>query len=586
MTAFRSIALLVLIVVLAAIGYLGYKSLGPDLENHYLTTETFRRLETADRSLNDEILRSRLALSADYDTIAGIFPRIYALIDSLKSGPQSITGKHGIRLDRAIDDYVTLIEGKEDLTERFKSHNAILRNSINYVPVEGATFNAKVRNTADANISEPLNSMLRSVLEYNLLGSNNARAEVAGQIGELTVSRETLPEELQSTLDDLLNHANTMLREKPLSDNLLNEIINIDTQEYLNNVRNGYLASHEVSQRQATFHRWLLAALSLLAFIGAGFLYFNRKERENDAILEARSETDIVKASWMQTTEQLEQEVAKNKNMLQHLEQSEQRAAIGQVSVNIAQSVATPLSDIANKIILLDEQVDNLQQSFSKQATTFNHIEQSASTIEEAKLLISALDRDNDLASSEEKIGHCHSLINDIADKTGTVNGFFSTLTSFSSSGDDVKDQVNLNDELHSVLQMLNWGSESKVSVEEDFSQLPPVYCSPARIRLVFVCLLNYIQDSMDESGQLVILTRHIQNKKLVAVAFRDLSRAQLDEDQATPMATNENAANSLNPSKAGLAVARKIIAEHYGTLQVATTSSKGTKFIMALPVV
>ena len=71
------------------------------------------------------------------------------------------------------------LRDKEELVEQFKSHNAILRNSLNYLPAAIADLKTELAGVAgSAPLDATLNALLIDTLRYNLAADPALRARI------------------------------------------------------------------------------------------------------------------------------------------------------------------------------------------------------------------------------------------------------------------------------------------------------------------------------------------------------------------------------------------------------------------------
>jgi len=98
----------------------------------------------------------------------------------------------------------------------------------------------------------------------------------------------------------------------------------------------------------------------------------------------------------------------------------------------------------------------------------------------------------------------------------------------------------------------------------------------------VFLNLVNNSCDAMPNGGELEIATRYLRERRQVEIMFCD-SGAGIAPDVAEhlfePMFTTKQSGGGL-----GLVIARDIIAEHRGRIELVSGSS-GAVFLLALPV-
>ncbi|WP_298160240.1 DAHL domain-containing protein, partial [Ferrovum sp.] len=106
----------------------------------------------------EQVVKLRYRLQNNYDGIVVAENEIRLRRSDLKTNMLFLQGNE--RIDRAVRQWEQAFSRKEDLIERFKSHNAILKNSMYYFPI---TIDEAVR-LAPSGLRENLQALLRDVL--------------------------------------------------------------------------------------------------------------------------------------------------------------------------------------------------------------------------------------------------------------------------------------------------------------------------------------------------------------------------------------------------------------------------------------
>ena len=122
---------------------------------------------------------------------------------------------------------------------------------------------------------------------------------------------------------------------------------------------------------------------------------------------------------------------------------------------------------------------------------------------------------------------------------------------------------------------------EHQITVRQvEETPLPPLPFDPRQVRQVFLNLLKNALEAMPRGGEITILTR-------VRESFAEISIADTGEGMSPEVAANIFQPYFTTKEKGtglGLAICRSIIQEHGGSMSVASTSGRGTAFIMQLP--
>jgi two-component system NtrC family sensor kinase len=119
---------------------------------------------------------------------------------------------------------------------------------------------------------------------------------------------------------------------------------------------------------------------------------------------------------------------------------------------------------------------------------------------------------------------------------------------------------------------------KAAITLEEN---LPCVSADRESLHQVFLNLVNNSCDAMPNGGELEIATRYLPQNQQVEIMFSDSGAGiapNVVEHLFEPMFTTKQSGSGL-----GLVIARDIIAEHRGRIELVSGSS-GAVFLLALP--
>jgi len=121
------------------------------------------------------------------------------------------------------------------------------------------------------------------------------------------------------------------------------------------------------------------------------------------------------------------------------------------------------------------------------------------------------------------------------------------------------------------------------IEVEHRFEAVPTVMGDPDRLQQVFLNLLVNAADAMPDGGQLRV-TLEASGGGSVAVRIRDTGVGIAPEDLGRIFEAFYTTKERGRGSGLGLVVARGIVLDHGGSIDVASEPGKGTEFVIVLP--
>ncbi|MBI3914532.1 MAG: response regulator [Chloroflexi bacterium] len=119
------------------------------------------------------------------------------------------------------------------------------------------------------------------------------------------------------------------------------------------------------------------------------------------------------------------------------------------------------------------------------------------------------------------------------------------------------------------------------IDVVKDFADVPPVLAHPSELREVFIELILNAIEAMPRGGLITLSTARKAGQLIVAVTDTgDGMPEALRRRVFDPFFTTKGAGHA----GLGLSVAARVIGQHNGAFEVASTSGRGTTFTLALP--
>ena len=317
---------LVLLALSVLLGFLFIRTQAVDLDAQNRVMLNLRELEKLDTEWNVNILRSHIGSNPNYDPLSAPLPRMRELQRRLAVALPTINSPGATRV---FDDIVTGLQEKEELVEQFKSQNAVLRNSLNYLPsaitdlktelngIEGAIVPARTVLALDA----ALNSLLTDILRYNLAPDPTMAAHIELTIEAALAQRTAFSASVSDAIDDLARHARSVVRNRQLENAIEARIARTRTAESMEALGNLFDKAFDQVQRDRQRYRTYLFAYSgvLLILLAWAARRLRRSYRIIGVVnrsLQAANET--LEARVAERTAELEAKSARLKALAQH----------------------------------------------------------------------------------------------------------------------------------------------------------------------------------------------------------------------------------------------------------------------------
>jgi DAHL domain-containing protein len=267
----KTLLRLVIFAVLAAGLWLLYReTLGVDPAQRERVVSLLNDLRQIDAQWDVHVLRSKTGLDKNYDPLTQ--PQAAAL-----QVLESSAGKLSAVDYRLSDSEAKLKEAllaKNDLVDRFKAQNAILRNSLRFVPLAAEDVKTKAREAGEATpakraemaaLIESVDQVLIDTLKLETARDAELNSNLRRRVGKLVERRGDYPKALGESFDTFLNHVATISAQKEREEELLEQLGNVALAQRIDMVDRGYMSAFDRMLGKRENYR-------LMLYVYAGFL--------------------------------------------------------------------------------------------------------------------------------------------------------------------------------------------------------------------------------------------------------------------------------------------------------------------------
>jgi len=261
-----------LLLILLSSVYLISKSLSLNFDQYQQYRNAIFELQKLDSTFNQEILKSRYELFADYDP----------LVRSLDKQKEPI-----------LAEISNLLKNRENLSEKFKSRNALLKNSLRYLPLLTSQLDAKFDTQERAKIltseqisslRSTLNGLIRNLLLYNVAVDENLTLEITNltqKLSQLDVQYELNKEQFPTEL--VKSHANIILTIKPQIEQLTSQLLQ-PLDQYTESLEKTVDQIYQKSVQRVNIYRLFTCIWFLMLLILANYFVLKKMHQMNPGL--------------------------------------------------------------------------------------------------------------------------------------------------------------------------------------------------------------------------------------------------------------------------------------------------------------
>ncbi|MDB6145257.1 MAG: histidine kinase [Pseudomonas sp.] len=541
----RRIGLLLLAVmtlILASIPVLLYVQSGSDSTWNYTESrDLIRQIKQLDARWETEVLKARIAVSQNYDALVKPLTRMNALwrqFDAKESGqPRHLSpawkNNH--------DAYVTTIADKTQLVEQFKSHNAVLRNSLAFLPTAEDDIQNQLGQLNQSAKNDPLlpttsmdiYDLLLTCMEFSQITSDDKAAEIQVGLNRLAVDKERLPQSLRLPIEVLLNHVALILREQPVVNDLLARISSVPVAARLDDINtllDQYQEQTDALDRQNHLYLLTFSALmvALLVYLAIRLLRSYAEINRGNKALHAANE------GLEQRVEERTQELRDTQS---ELFDTARLAGMAEIATNVLHNVGNVLNSVNISADLVTRKLRSSKAlGLSKAMQMINeHAHDLGDFIthdEKGKLLPGYLNQ-LDKALIAEQL----SITEELAQLTKSVDhikDIVATQQSYAGAS-SLAECLSVNDLLEDALRM-NSGALTRhhVTVVKDFSDVPQIMADKHRLLLILINLISnakYAMSNMDDRMRKMTLGVAFIDDAILRISVKDEGEGILPEN-------------------------------------------------------
>lgn len=234
-------------------------------------------------------------------------------------------------------------------------------------------------------------------------------------------------------------------------------------------------------------------------------------------------------------------------------------ATLGMLVAGVAHEINTPLGALASNHDVLRRAMGRLQAILEDEQV-------DETELDEVRRIVRAVDdvmRVNTLAVER-------------------MAGIVASLRSFGRLDRAQRDHVDLHEGLESALALLAHEIRGRVEVVRDFGVLPRIECYPQQLNQLFMNLLLNAVQAIPDAGTVGVRTR--TDPGGVRVEITDTGTGIASENLARvwePGFTTKGARIGMG---LGLLIARQIVEQHHGRIELRSAVGEGTTFSVTLP--
>jgi DAHL domain len=249
---------------------------GVDPSQREAITGMLRQLKELDTDWNVQVLRSKTGLNKHYDPVTQPERVALQLMDTI--APQ--LAAYDYRLKEPEQQLRDAVVAKIEVIDRFKAQNAVLRNSVRFIPLATNELKAKAREAGEAipakraemtALAGSADQVLIDTLKLETARDADSNRNLRQLVGTLVERRGEFPPAVAESFETFLNHVITISTQKEREEELLEELGKVPVLARIDALDRAFKAAFDRAlekREKYTLALWSYAGflLALLAF--------------------------------------------------------------------------------------------------------------------------------------------------------------------------------------------------------------------------------------------------------------------------------------------------------------------------------
>jgi signal transduction histidine kinase len=241
-------------LVLVLLTWLSFRASNTDAERFDRALAALDRLALVESALQRDVLSARAGMLRNYDPLVREVNVLNELISRLRDAAEADAEEVA-----AVGRLAASVSRQEELTEQFKSNNALLQNSLAYFRVLSAHLSEADRSGP---LASAVSALATAMLQLTLDTSPPAAREVADRLNGLAMQPPATAD--ADPMQALLAHGELLRDLLPTTDRVLEALLEKPSKRQQEAVRMTVLADQAASRAAAERFRLLLYLTSLV----------------------------------------------------------------------------------------------------------------------------------------------------------------------------------------------------------------------------------------------------------------------------------------------------------------------------------
>lgn len=263
-----------------------------------------------------------------------------------------------------------------------------------------------------------------------------------------------------------------------------------------------------------------------------------------------------------------------------NLEHSEKMSSLGILTAGVAHEINNPVNFIQGGIYILEDYLNPILELLQM----YKKLDEPSSAEEEAQVRQSVREMKEEL-EFDEALVFLKDGVDSIQKGAERTVEIVKVLRNFSRHDESYSHGVDMHEALDATLVLLQNKLKGRIEVIKNyFESLPTIECNEGQINQVFMNLLSNAEQAIADEGTITITTAQ-PSPMHVEIQITDTGSGMSEAVKQRIFEAFYTTKKVGVGTGLGLSISASIIEKHQGEIKVISEESKGTTFIVRLPV-
>ena len=402
-------------VVLVAINSYLFATAQVDYLHYEAALDGLHKLSVSQAKIRQDLVKARLELLPNYDSLAQLMQYQRRLKDRLIQGSDKIYQQGSLDVDEGIEALREILDQQHRATVRYQNTNSIQKNSTAYFQeaVQNLIISVLESSVIDVSrrgeLAERLRYLQNVVLQYSSWGGVSLTQDIRQELESLQGLADRDPSMIGDAAQPVIEHVEVILKYRPVTDTWLRLVLDLPVEETVADLTGSFRDAFGEQVVLANRHRYALYLFSLLLAAYIGVVIYRLRRMTSQLV-----HTNDALRIEMQERSDAEEEIRVREAELAHVTRL---STMGEMATGLAHELNQPLAAISTYCDATLKMVASVPSVPEKLIST---IDKTGRQAHRAGEIIRSLRRFVDKKRTQASRADINELVHEVVDLAGS----------------------------------------------------------------------------------------------------------------------------------------------------------------------